>query len=140
MRKLFWFYLFLFPTTMLGQAQLSWRLFNAEGYAASVIDTSKTFTIKANSDASLFFTFNDSADVGIVVDYTTASGVYASYTAVDSTGFVVNGGTGVGYILRRGGTDNIAGGTQVRVRVIGRVVGNGVTSATFSAYLLWRDD
>lgn len=117
------------------------RLFSSAAYANAETDTSAVITVNPLGEVKWFASWADSCNITIYVDYRTGSGAWATYTASDSTNNVTAAGSSLGGVLRDANTDNIPGANQIRFRFAGvnsEPNKNGITTATFSAWVYYR--
>jgi hypothetical protein len=131
---------------LVGSADAQYRvhsLFSSESYSNTSADTSDTIVLDPFESLSLFFSFADSNNVNIDVDYRHGSGAWVEYVASDSTNNVTAAGSSIGKLIRRLTTDNIPGAAEFRVRVTGMGAAsgkNGTTSATFNGWAFIRQE
>lgn len=131
---------------LVGSATAQYRvesLFASESYSNTSADTSDTYVLQPFESLILFFSFADSNNVAVTVDYRTGSGAWASFTAIDSTNNTTAAGSSSGKLVRRLTTDNIPGATEFRVRVAGMGAAsgkNGTTSATFNGWAFLKPE
>lgn len=107
-----------------------------ETYVNNQIDTSITASV-GNEDTSFFLSVNDSAQIAVFIDYratgrttpglTEAKGNWVQATTIAGDTLVTLVAAAKGWVLRRGTTDRIPGGSQVRYR-LKALTNNGVTS------------
>jgi hypothetical protein len=125
---------------LVGSADAQYRvhsLFSSESYSNTSADTSSTIVLTPFESLKLFFSFADSNNVNVDVDYRTGSGAWVEYSAVDSTNNVTAAGSSTGKLVRLLATDNIPAATEFRVRVTGMGAAsgkNGTTTATFNGW------
>jgi hypothetical protein len=134
--------LLVFAVTRSGAQQVDIAV--ARSYAAN--DTTAWVKLPSG-DWTFVFYARDSVNVLLYIDYTNSVGEaatpvtsterYKTWTVLaDSTNSADSVGYFKGVQARRGATDNIPGGSRVRLRVVRKTTGNGVTTPSYDAYFI----